>query len=478
MFRRGIDGQIRLMVGDVPVPVVQAAKYGIPEWLCSLVMSTTPDPPPLDAPVAYIGTLHEYQKKALGFAVHRLRTMLALDCGLGKTHVGIAYMLLHLPAMVVCPASLKASWEEHILSYAPSAASRITIVSYNKMGVIPGIQCVVADEAHYLKHEASQRSKTFAKILNHCPRTLLLTGTPAQRNVDLFHILKLLDPVHFRLFFHHGHKRVANQLYFAERYSKPKQVWIGGTRHGFKFTTNQNSEELALLCTHFMLRMKKEDVVTLPVLRTEAVVLGCVDDAEYYSKRKIEIDVVRETKGTRRADTEMMALCRETSQRKIPFVGPYLWTWIQTHPYEKVILFYHHKDIGDQLTEAVGTTVGHIRIDGKTSMKKRVERIHTFRTDPNCRVGVLSMCATSTGLNLQFCTKIIFAELTFLSVHHCQAEARIHRIGQEREVSVDYLLLDGTTDMMLWRSLVAKRKTETILFDSGTSADNESIEPL
>jgi SNF2 family DNA or RNA helicase len=228
-----------------------------------------------------------------------------------------------------------------------------------------------------------------------------------------------------------------------------------------------------------MLRMKKEDVVTLPALHTEAVLLGCVEDPAYFATRRAEIDVIRETKGSRRADVEMLALCRETSQRKLPLVSPYLNAWIQTHPYEKVIVFYHHKDIGDQIVQAIGAAVGHIRIDGKTSMKKRVQRIQMFRTDPDCRVGVLSMCATSTGLNLQFCTKIIFAELTFLSVHHTQAEARIHRIGQDREVSVDYLILDGTTDTMLWRSLMAKRKTETLLFDSAAPLVHEDIiEPL
>jgi SNF2 family DNA or RNA helicase len=106
-------------------------------------------------------------------------------------------------------------------------------------------------------------------------------------------------------------------------------------------------------------------------------------------------------------------------------------------------------------------------------MKKRVDFIRTFREDPECRVGVFSMCATSTGLNLQFCTKIMFAELTFLSTHHSQAEARIHRIGQTHPVSVDYLLLGGTTDTLLWQSLLSKRRTEAILFDQGHEKEEE-----
>ena len=459
----------------VHLPVSQAAKH-LPAWLIALLQSPVPEPPPATAPAAYLGALHPYQHTALGFALHRRRTMLALDMGLGKTHIGMVYMLLHLPAMVVCPASLKKNWQEHIEQYAPSAAADITIVSYNKMCMIPGLQCIVADEAHYLKREVSKRSQIFTQLVAQCPRALLLTGTPAQRNIDVFHLLKLLDPTRFRLFYHYGHRKVPGALYFAERYSIPKPVWIGGSQHGFKFTTNQNSEELALVCAHFILRMKKEDVVTLPTLHMQAVAVATVDDPEYYQDRQLEIEIVRETKGNRRADADLMALCRETSLRKLPYVEPYIAAWIHSHPYEKLIVFYHHKDVGDQLVLAVEKTgvVQHIRIDGSVSMKKRVDLIHTFRTDPTCRVGILSMCATSTGLNLQFCTKIIFVEITFNSVHHVQAEARIHRIGQEREVSVDYMLLGGTTDVMLWRALQAKRKTESILFDSRASSSSSS----
>jgi SNF2 family DNA or RNA helicase len=483
MFCRVGGGQIRLVVDGGVVASSEARRHGVPPWLSALLQSEPIRPPPVQAPRAYVGCLHSYQEDALGFAEHRKRTMLALDCGLGKTHIGIAYMLLHLPAMVVCPASLKENWLEHILSYAPSAIDQITIVSYNKMTALPGIQCVVADEAHYLKHETSQRSKLFADLLTHCPRALLMTGTPAQRNTDLFHLLKLLDPIHFRHFYHYERTKLPDQLYFAERYCKPQPVWIGGTRHGFKFTTNRNSEELALICEHYMLRMKKEDVVQLPHLTREGVLVGKTTDPKYFKDKWDEIETIRETKGSRLADVEMLALCRETSHLKMPYVGPYLSEWISKHPSEKVIVFYHHQDIGNQIVGQLPLGVGHIRIDGKTTMKKRVKLLQTFKEDPGCVAGVLSMCATSTGLNLQFCTKIIFVELTFLSVHHTQAEARIHRIGQQHAVSVDYLILDGTTDNLLWRALLAKRHTEKVLFDSSIvpvhKMDSEDeIEPL
>ena len=439
----------------------------VPEWLTQLLVAMPPDPPPAAAPPAYLGRLRPYQERALGFALHRTRTLLALDCGLGKTHIGLAFALRHLPAVVICPASLKSSWEEHLLSYCPSAAPDITVVSYNKMALGPETRCIVADEAHYLKHEGSQRSKRFRDLLRECPRALLLTGTPAQRNMDLFHLLKLLDPEHFRYFHPYQYTRVRDRFYFAERYTEPVPVWIGGKRHGFKFTKSRNTEELARVCQHFMLRMRKSDVVDLPTLDVRPVVVGTVSDPEYFQRKWDEIEEVRERTGNRRADVELLALCRETAQRKVDAVAERLRAWLAGHAPAKVLVFYHHVAIGDRLQELLCPDHACVRIDGKTSMKKRVALLRTFREDPACRVGILSMCATSTGLNLQFCTKIIFAELTFLSIHHTQAEARIHRIGQEHPVSVEYTVLEGTTDMLAWRSLCAKRATESRLFDGG-----------
>jgi SWI/SNF-related matrix-associated actin-dependent regulator 1 of chromatin subfamily A len=460
----------------------------IPSWLTDLLHAPIEKVPPVCAPVSYLGTLRPHQSIALGFALNRRRSMLALDCGLGKTHIGIAYMLHYLPALVVCPASLRSSWTEHITLFAPAALQQITIVSYAGLKKYDNtnIMCVVADEAHYLKHESSSRSKNFAKIRSKCPNTLLLTGTPAQRNSDVFHLLKLLDPTHFKHFYHYKHHKIPGELYFAERYCIPEAVWVGGMQHGFKFTRNANCKELALICEHYMLRMKKDDVLQLPDLQIDALIVGKTTHETYFRKKIKDIETLRETMGTRRADTELLSLCREASIQKVPLAEIAITEWMQTHPSERIILFYHHRQIGDMLSsfmESIGKSF--VRIDGKTTMKKRCKLLRTFMDDPSCMVGILSMCATSTGLNLQFCTKVFFVELTFLSTHHVQAESRVHRIGQTRDVEVTYLLLDGTTDNMLWQCLQMKRMAETELFDtyrndraSQDTNNDDELQPL
>ena len=450
----------------------------IPSWLPSLIMSPKLQYETADPPDTYKGQLQPHQKVALGFALSRPRSMLALDCGLGKTHIGMAYMLMHLPALVICPASLKTSWLEHLYMFAPDSMHEIEIVSYSSLKKLKQpmkVNCIVVDEAHYLKHESSIRSKLFHKLQETCKNILLLTGTPAQRNMDLFNLLKILDGDRFKYFWHYNHSKKPNELYFADRYCMPEPIWIGGCRHGYKFTKNNNCKELALICEIYILRMKKQDILKdLPPLETISEIVGSTSSPEYFKTKLSDIEHIRETRGNRMADKDLLALCRESTTQKLPFVKLPIQTWLQENVDSKCILFYHHSEIGDQLVDMVHDMgVSHIRIDGKMSMKKRCEQLTTFHQDRECRVGILSLCATSTGLNLQFCTKIFFVEMTFLSVHHTQAESRIHRIGQTQNVSVTYLLLHGTTDMMLWNSFKSKRQTERLLFDDDEHSSDD-----
>ena len=181
---------------------------------------------------------------------------------------------------------------------------------------------------------------------------------------------------------------------------------------------------------------------------------------------------MRNSRGSLYADAALLGLCRETGLRKVPFVLEYLCADglvgreepVPTVPH-KFIIFFHHRTVGDAYREwMVSRGVSFIYIDGTMPQAKRSACINRFRDEAGCRVALLSLCATSTGLNLQFCSIVICVELTFHSVHHTQSEARVYRIGQTQPVHIRYLLLKGTTDDMLWSSLNGKQSTEHTLF--------------
>ena len=73
--------------------------------------------------------------------------------------------------------------------------------------------------------------------------------------------------------------------------------------------------------------------------------------------------------------------------------------------------------------------VGYVRIDGSVPVEKRHHRVQAFQTQPEIRVGILSITAASQGLTLTAASTILFAELTWTPSIMAQAEDRAHRIG-------------------------------------------------
>lgn len=472
-----------------PVSHALCLAFGVPEKIASLLLTVSQkdEEPCTQIPDTFKGDLHPYQREAFQFANMKNRVMLALDMGLGKTVIGVTYALTHLPALVVCPANVINSWMTHIDAFAPTVSCTskyldgshaITVVSYHRLRHISTeakkrMRCIVADEAHYLKHETSARSVLFAQFQHTIPRTLLLTGTPAQRHMDMYHLLKLMDPDRFPCFYSVQNPQNTTRFQFAERYCVPKPVWLAGKRHGFKFGENRNVEELRLLCKHYLLRMTKEDVLTLPTMHRNVVIVDTLkgDAAKQVQSRLNSIELLRETKGSLYADAELLAMCRQTALDKVSFVCPLLNEIYQSKTDDgRCIIFFHHRDVGEAYAQWMTEhTIPFMFIDGRVPMSARTSILTAWtKDDCNVQFGLFSLCATSTGLNLQFCTRILCTELTFHSGHHKQAEARIHRIGQTKEVHITYLLLKGSSDDILWRCLNKKFQTEQNLFDART----------
>ena len=151
------------------------------------------------------------------------RALLADDMGLGKTIQAIAGCELLARrkgierVVVVCPASLKAEWEEQISRFSTRSsrlvfgprAQRIatyrepaffTIVNYEQVSSdaddINGLlapDVVVLDEAQRIKN---WRTKTARRVKSlRSPYAFVLTGTPVENRIDeLYSIVQYLDP--------------------------------------------------------------------------------------------------------------------------------------------------------------------------------------------------------------------------------------------------------------------------------------------
>lgn len=140
---------------------------------------------------------------------------------------------------------------------------------------------------------------------------------------------------------------------------------------------------------------------------------------------------------------------------------------------QKILVFAHHRDVMDRLESArqirAGSSqdsdsvedsgqrwngVGLVRIDGEMFEVERQEKNRRFRSDPTCRVALLSIYAASVGLDFSTASIVVFAELPNEVSFALQAEDRAHRRGNTSDrVNVYYLLAKGTSDEASWQRL-------------------------
>ncbi|MFO1322025.1 MAG: C-terminal helicase domain-containing protein [Burkholderiales bacterium] len=121
---------------------------------------------------------------------------------------------------------------------------------------------------------------------------------------------------------------------------------------------------------------------------------------------------------------------------------------------QKVIVFTcytegitrHKKVLGDRA----------VTITGADNAAQRQAATDAFQRDPNVRVALCNLIAGGVGLNLTAATHVIFQDLDWVPANHLQAEDRCYRIGQTRQVTVEYLLADGTLDGYIATLLEAK----------------------
>lgn len=171
------------------------------------------------------------------------RAMLADEMGLGKTVQAIAACELLRQTrriergVVVCPASLKAEWEEQITKFTnlPSKIiwgsradrlrayreksffylcnyeqARADVAEINQL-IAPDV--VILDEAQRIKNWQTKTANTIKQLAS--PYAFVLTGTPLENRIDeVYSIVQFLDPALFgplfrfnREFYEIGRKR-------------------------------------------------------------------------------------------------------------------------------------------------------------------------------------------------------------------------------------------------------------------------------
>jgi len=352
-----------------------------------------------------------------------------------------------------------------------AGAGRLAVIlSYDMVSSLPSglrFPFVVADEAHTIKNGETNRAAAVMPLIARARRCVLATGTPVlQRPVELHTLLSCLMP-----------GDVPGFEEFTQRYCDPKPSRIPGVR-----VDNTGASCLPelnhILLSTVMVRRLKEDALELPE-KTRAAVPLALPPSEMTRVEAMKARIAAADDEERRAlSAAYFAL---TGRTKVRAVSEHIAALLARHRGEKVLVFAHHEAVLDALVAGPLSSVRHMRIDGKVSSSLRDKNIHTFQTDPGCRVALLSITAAGVGITLTAASRVVFAELNWTPGLLRQCEDRAHRIGQTKPVHVQYLIAAGTLDEVMWKVLENKLRVSVAATQAGearTAASAAEVEEL
>ncbi|XP_054168662.1 SWI/SNF-related matrix-associated actin-dependent regulator of chromatin subfamily A-like protein 1 [Oppia nitens] len=438
--------------------------------------------------------LYEYQIEGILFGIRTGgRCLIADDMGLGKTLQAICiaqWFRRDWPLLIVCPASLRYQWRDSLIEWLPNldesnvfivikekelSKSMITIISYDLMARMKNqfsieynqiYNMVILDESHYIKTDGAVRTESVTQLSKAVNRIILLTGTPAlSRPMELFTQIKLINAKLFSSKHEFGIRYCdgkLKQFFQRGKWGKTKQIW--------DYKGAKNLDELKILLEGTILvRRLKTQVLTQLTKKTREMILLKIDHMTDKEKTKLSnYSKVANISSSKTNNTTLFEWYMDSAIAKLEPVCRYLEQLLTLDI--KFLCFCHHKIMMDGIQEMLAQKrINHIRIDGSTSAFDRQEACKQFQEVLKCRVALLSITACATGLNLTSASVVVFAEIFWNPGILSQAEDRIHRIGQQNNVKIYYLVAKNTIDDMVWPMISKKLE---VLNKAGLSKDN------
>lgn len=437
------------------------------------------------------GDLYDYQKVGVEFLVRNNGNAIIADQpGTGKTAQTIGYILATRQerSLIVCPASVKFSWENEIKKW--SKLKSVVIDSKTDIASIPydidvwiinydilikhlpqllktRFTFMAGDEAHYLKNQRAKRTKAFVAIARTIKSVALLTGTPMlSRPVELFPLLHIIDPHTWN-----------NWYAFTTRYCEGHQG-----RWGYDVSGASNLDELKQKISRYFIRRLKSDVLKeLPpkIFIPRPVDMDAVNDKQYKAAEKDLRSFLKQFKGKKDPEVKKMMqaeklvklnLLREiSSMGKLNAAEELIRDILDSG--EKVIVFSSFRFPLTALKQKFDTE--SVMITGETPEEERGLAVNAFQTDPDIRIFFGGIKSAGVGITLTAAANVVFIDYPWNPADVVQAQDRAHRPGQTAEsINVYQLYTPGTIDAFMQALLAEKQELFERLIEKGTDSAN------
>lgn len=465
----------------------------------------------VDLPATLCAKLRPYQRRGYEWLMKNIRfgfgSLIADDMGLGKTLQVIACItrlkeegsLGDKKVLVVVPTTLLTNWEREIAKFSPSlrvalyhGAARempaadtfdVLITSYglvrrdlDRLSFL-SLKLLVVDEAQAVKNHLTTLARSLSLLK--ADEVIAMSGTPVENHLmEYWSIFSLVQP-----------GLLGSERDFKRTFATP----IESERDP------QVIEAFKALTAPFMLRRLKTDksiINDLPerIVNDQFVTLT-PEQAALYQKtlnaamkrlEKIEAQAKAEDSDLRmqrraavlKLITSLKQICNSPSQYlktegETPDSGKaaLLFELLEQNfdSGRKVLIFTQYREMGDRLkkwiTDALDEKV--LFINGSVPVKKRMQMVDDFQTDPTVRVMVLSLKAAGTGLNLTAASSVIHYDLWWNPAVEAQATDRAYRIGQKNDVLVYRFVTAGTFEERINDMLASKRELAELTVNAG-----------
>lgn len=466
--------------------------------------------------------LFEFQKEGVRKMLNMESNILLADSmGLGKTPQGSMYLRYKensLPAIIICPASLKLNWQKEIKHWAglksyvingktPEYLSEefikkypVWIINYDILGsenkdekleeqkrkeyckendlkykkktlkvygwcdtiIEKNFKTIICDEAQALGESTTIRTRAVSQICEGLPKSkkIMISGTPYETRTSQFYsLLHIIDPEEFN-----------NEWKYKYRYCDPVKTFFG-----WKFDGLSNAEELHNRISKFMIRRLKEDVLKdLPPKIRSVIPLQITDN-----ERKIYIETDKELEDAiMNKETNILSKMAKLKQvafqvkknSAIQFIKDYI-----ENVGKLVVFIWHIESYNILMKEFEKIAVG---INGGVSIQDRNKAVDEFQNNPKIKLFVGQIKSAGTGLTLTASSCTVFLEFGMTAPQHLQAEDRVHRIGQKADsVLAQYLILEDSIEQDCMNTLNKRAKhLEAVLDGKYDSQDMFKIE--
>lgn len=416
--------------------------------------------------------LYRHQEIALSYMRANNYFALYMEMGTGKTLVSLMRILDLLKsgkienALVIGPKSALGAWERDMELFneldKEMLRGGITLINYDKVWrgekkspYFKKWDCIILDEAHYIKNRTSKRSKFILQLGTMADYRYILTGTPIS-NSQLENIWSLYCFLDGYMERGYPYSRIFGGSYrtFQDRYC------ILNMYH--KPSSYIHVRELQDIINAHSYRVKKSECLDLPDKLPDEIIKVDLLEKSLYKKLAsesaiLEYEILAENPLSRLVKLRQLASGHikldtgeilEVKCEKLNILQEIIEGYEDD---KKLVIFAEFKYSIAKICELISKIgIKYVVLDGDQKDKTIWRK---FQEDKSIRIIVCQYQTANAGIDLFSSDTIIYYEPTLRSQILEQSRDRIHRTGQANKCSYIHLLTKGTVEVDIYRAL-------------------------